>query len=207
MQGSGKGRVGRGYVGRLGPAPGVPGDRAARDCEEGLDPEADDGGRGRDECSHDRNSGQDRDPSRRRSGAPQTDREQQEADAHRLAAEDHGRFGYLLKDRVLEVDEFLDALTRVAKGGSVLDPEVVGRLVGAARQHQTLAGLTPREREILALIAEGRTNAAIAQHLVVSERTVETHVANIIGKLGIEDDDQTHRRVVAALAYFRATAE
>ena len=94
-----------------------------------------------------------------------------------------GGFGYLLKDRVLDVDDFLDALARVAAGGSALDPEVVGRLLRPHPQDAALAQLTAREREVLALMAEGRTNAGIARRLVLSERTVETHVASILGKL------------------------
>ena len=111
-----------------------------------------------------------------------------------------GHFGYLLKDRVLDVGQFLDALERVAAGGSALDPEVVARLmVGGS---QGLASLTPREREVLALMAEGLTNAGIGSRLVVAERTVETHVARILGKLGLaEATPQDHRRVLAVLRY------
>jgi DNA-binding NarL/FixJ family response regulator len=111
-----------------------------------------------------------------------------------------GHFGYLLKDRVLDVGQFLDALDRVAAGGSALDPEVVARLmVGGS---PGLASLTPRELEVLALMAEGLTNAGIASRLVVAERTVETHVARILGKLGLaEVTPQDHRRVLAVLQY------
>lgn len=111
-----------------------------------------------------------------------------------------GHFGYLLKDRVLDVGQFLDALERVAAGGSALDPEVVARLmVGGS---QGLASLTPREREVLALMAEGLTNSGIGSRLVVAERTVETHVARILGKLGLaEATPQDHRRVLAVLRY------
>ena len=111
-----------------------------------------------------------------------------------------GHFGYLLKDRVLDVGQFLEALERVARGGSALDPEVVARLmVGGS---PGLASLTPREREVLALMAEGLTNAGIASRLVVAERTVETHVARILGKLGLaEATAQDHRRVLAVLRY------
>lgn len=112
-----------------------------------------------------------------------------------------GRFGYLLKDRVFDVDEFLDALTRVAKGGSALDPEVVSLLLSPLRATDHLAALTPREREVLALVAEGRTNRGIARRLWLTERTVETHVASILGKLGIGPDDENHRRVLAVLAF------
>jgi len=109
-----------------------------------------------------------------------------------------GGFGYLLKDRVLDVDDFLDALTRVAGGGSALDPEVVGRLL---RPQQALAPLTAREREVLALMAEGRTNMGIAKRLYLSERTVETHVASILGKLDLASGEEDHRRVLAVIAY------
>jgi serine/threonine-protein kinase PknK len=113
-----------------------------------------------------------------------------------------GGFGYLLKDRVLDVDDFLDALNRVAHGGSALDPEVVSRLLNP--HAGALALLTPREREVLALMAEGRTNVGIAKRLFVSERTVETHVASILGKLGVIAGEDDHRRVLAVVAYLRA---
>jgi DNA-binding NarL/FixJ family response regulator len=112
-----------------------------------------------------------------------------------------GGFGYLLKDRVLAVDEFLDAAERVARGGSALDPQVVGRLLGRGRHAGALAELSDREREVLELMAEGLTNAGIAQRLVVSERTVETHVRNVLTKLNIADSQNGHRRVLAVLAY------
>jgi DNA-binding NarL/FixJ family response regulator len=114
-----------------------------------------------------------------------------------------GGFGYLLKDRVLDVDDFLDALVRVAGGGSALDPEVVGRLLGTARRDDPLARLTPREREVLALMAEGRTNVAIARRLWLQHRTVEAHVGNILAKLGLPSDDENHRRVQAVLTFLR----
>jgi DNA-binding NarL/FixJ family response regulator len=116
-----------------------------------------------------------------------------------------GGFGYLLKDRVLAVDEFLDAAERVARGGSALDPQVVGRLLGHGRHAGALAELSDREREVLELMAEGLTNAAIARRLVVSERTVETHVRNVLTKLDIPDSQNGHRRVLAVLAHLRAT--
>ncbi len=116
-----------------------------------------------------------------------------------------GGFGYLLKDRVPAVDEFLDAAERVARGGSALDPQVVGRLLGHGRQAATLAELSDREREVLELMAEGLTNAGIAERLVVSERTVETHVRNVLTKLNIPDSHNGHRRVLAVLTYLRAT--
>ncbi|GAA4048663.1 response regulator [Nonomuraea soli] len=114
-----------------------------------------------------------------------------------------GRFGYLLKDRVFDVDDFLDALRRVACGGSALDPEVVERLIKATRHDDPLLALTPREREVLALMAEGRTNVGIARRLWLTERTVETHVGNILTKLGLADGKEDHRRVLAVLAYLR----
>ena len=114
-------------------------------------------------------------------------------------------FGYLLKDRVLDVDEFLDAAQRVADGGSALDPEVVKQLLSPP-QDDGLAELTAREREVLALMAEGRTNAGIAKQLWLTERTVETHVSSILGKLGLSNLVEGHRRVLAVLAYLRAAA-
>ena len=112
--------------------------------------------------------------------------------------------GYLLKDRVLEIDRFTDSVRRVAEGGSALDPEVVSQLLGRQREEDPLAELTPREREVLGLMAEGRTNAAIAEELVVSERAVEKHVTNIFGKLDLTATGADHRRVLAVLAYLGA---
>jgi DNA-binding NarL/FixJ family response regulator len=112
-----------------------------------------------------------------------------------------GRFGYLLKDRVFDVDDFLDALRRVAAGGTALDPEVVARLIGPGRRHDPLQTLSPREREVLALMAEGRTNVGIARKLWLTERTVETHVGRILTKLGVIANDVDHRRVLAVLTY------
>jgi DNA-binding NarL/FixJ family response regulator len=109
--------------------------------------------------------------------------------------------GYLLKDRVVDVAEFTDALTRVAAGGTALDPEVVTQLFGASRRAGTLAGLTIREREVLALMAEGRSNGGISQTLVISERAVEKHVGNIFMKLGLPPAGADHRRVLAVLRY------
>ena len=110
-----------------------------------------------------------------------------------------GGVGYLLKDRVADVTEFLDALTRVADGGSALDPEVVAQLL--ARSRHPLGVLTPREREVLALMAEGRSNSAIADRFHVSERAVEKHISNIFSKPGLPPSDSDHRRVLAVLAY------
>ena len=117
-----------------------------------------------------------------------------------ISGRPHG-VGYLLKDRVADVGEFLDALTRVAKGGTALDPEVVTQLFGASRRGNALAVLTPREREVLGLMAEGRSNAAIARRLVVTERAVEKHVANILTKLDLPPSEEDHRRVLAVLRY------
>jgi DNA-binding NarL/FixJ family response regulator len=116
-----------------------------------------------------------------------------------------GGFGYLLKDRVLDVNDFLDALARIAAGGSALDPEVVGRLLRPRADDSALALLTPREREVLSLMAEGRTNLGIAQRLYLSERTVETHVASILAKLDLASGEADHRRVLAVVAYLRET--
>jgi DNA-binding NarL/FixJ family response regulator len=115
-----------------------------------------------------------------------------------------GRFGYLLKDRVFDVDDFLESLRRVAAGGSALDPEVVSRLLGAHRTSDPLASLTAREREVLALMAEGRTNVGIARRLFLTDRTVETHVGSILAKLGLATSDEDHRRVLAVLMYLSA---
>jgi DNA-binding NarL/FixJ family response regulator len=112
-----------------------------------------------------------------------------------------GGIGYLLKDRVANVGEFTDAIARVAAGGTALDPEVVAGMLSAARHASSLAALTPRERDVLALMAEGRSNGAIAEHLVISERAVEKHVSNIFSKLGLPPSDSDHRRVLAVLAY------
>ncbi|WP_327683930.1 response regulator transcription factor [Streptomyces sp. NBC_00467] len=107
--------------------------------------------------------------------------------------------GYLLKDRVGRIEEFLDALTRVAEGGTVVDPEVVRQLL--RRRRDPLAALTPREREVLALVAEGRSNAAIARALVVTEAAVGKHIGNILAKLDLPTAEDTHRRVLAVLAF------
>ncbi|ARZ69408.1 LuxR family transcriptional regulator [Streptomyces albireticuli] len=112
--------------------------------------------------------------------------------------------GYLLKDRVAEVREFVDAVVRVARGGTALDPEVVAQLLGRSRKQDVLAGLTPREREVLGLMAEGRTNSAIARQLVVSDGAVEKHVSNIFLKLGLSPSDGDHRRVLAVLTHLRS---
>ena len=120
-----------------------------------------------------------------------------------LLADRRGAVGYLLKDRVSEITEFLDALRRVADGATVLDPEVVAQLLVRRRRDDPLRDLTPREREVLALMAEGRSNTAIARRIVVTEGAVEKHVRNIFTKLGLPPDDEQHRRVLAVLAYLR----
>jgi DNA-binding NarL/FixJ family response regulator len=121
--------------------------------------------------------------------------------AARLLADNAAGVGYLLKDRVADVAEFADALGRVAAGGTALDPEVVGQLVRASRHADGLAALTPREREVLALMAEGRSNAGIAEELVVSASVVEKHVASIFGKLRLPPTETDNRRVLAVLRY------
>jgi serine/threonine-protein kinase PknK len=112
-----------------------------------------------------------------------------------------GRFGYLLKDRVFDVNDFLDTLRRVAAGGSALDPEVVARLINGHHGNDPLASLTTRERDVLALMAEGRTNAGIARRLWLTDRTIETHVGSILAKLGLPTSDDDHRRVLAVVLY------
>jgi DNA-binding NarL/FixJ family response regulator len=111
--------------------------------------------------------------------------------------------GYLLKDRVVEVDEFLAALHRIAQGGTVLDSEVVSQLLGRRRRRSPLDTLTPREREVLALLAEGRTNTSIGRHLFITDRAVEKHITNIFAKLQLPDTPDDHRRVLAALTHLR----
>ncbi|HVX44153.1 MAG TPA: response regulator transcription factor [Mycobacteriales bacterium] len=120
-----------------------------------------------------------------------------------IAGETRG-VGYLLKDRVADVAEFLDALRRVAAGGTALDPEVVGQLLARSRHRDPLDSLTARERDVLTLMAEGRTNAAIAAGLVVSEGAVEKHISSIFTKLGLAPDDQDHRRVLAVLQFLES---
>jgi DNA-binding NarL/FixJ family response regulator len=112
--------------------------------------------------------------------------------------------GYLLKDRVADIDEFIDALKRVAAGGTALDPEVVGQLLARSRRIDPLATLTAREQDVMRLMAEGRSNAAIAEALVVSGGAVEKHVTNIFLKLDLSPDDQDHRRVLAVLQFLES---
>ncbi|MGC4864994.1 response regulator transcription factor [Micromonospora sp. DT53] len=124
--------------------------------------------------------------------------------AAQLLAGGAGGVGYLLKDRVAEVGEFVDALTRVAAGATVLDPDVVTQLLGAARGPGELAGLSERERAVLALMAEGRSNVAIAAALFLSVGAVEKHITSIFGKLGLPPTETDHRRVLAVLRYLQS---
>ncbi len=122
-----------------------------------------------------------------------------------LLADARGAVGYLLKDRVVDVDEFMEGLRRVAAGGTVFDPQVVSQLMVRRRRDDPLASLTPREREVLALMAEGRSNPAIGRQLVITDGAVEKHVRGIFAKLGLyADDGDQHRRVRAVLAYLRS---
>ena len=118
-----------------------------------------------------------------------------------------GAIGYLLKDRVLDVDEFLAALARVAAGGTSLDSDVVARLMGVARANSILDSLTPRELDVLALMAQGSSNAAIGKRLYLSERTVETHCGGIFSKLGLTESVDENRRVRAILTYLDAAKQ
>jgi DNA-binding NarL/FixJ family response regulator len=124
--------------------------------------------------------------------------------AQDLLAENAEGLGYLLKDRVSDVTAFADAVERVGTGGSALDPEVVSVLMGRARDNDPLEALTPREREVLSLMAEGRSNAAIAEQLVVTDRAVEKHVTSIFGKLDLPASSEDHRRVLAVLRFLDA---
>jgi DNA-binding NarL/FixJ family response regulator len=121
-----------------------------------------------------------------------------------LLADGSGAVGYLLKDRVAKVGEFLDAVQRVARGATVLDPHVVAELLTRQRRGDPLDALTARERQLLALMAEGHSNTAIARHLVLSSSAVEKHIGNIFAKLGLPPDEAQHRRVLAVLAYLSA---
>ena len=128
----------------------------------------------------------------------------EETYALELVGDDASGIGYLLKDRVADVDGFVDAVRRVAAGGSALDPEVVSSLLGRTRRADPLDELTGREREVLELMAEGRSNRAIAEGLVITERAVEKHVTSIFGKLGLEPTAEDHRRVLAVLTFLRS---
>ncbi|MET9532510.1 MULTISPECIES: response regulator transcription factor [unclassified Streptomyces] len=124
--------------------------------------------------------------------------------AAELLADGSGGVGYLLKDRVARVAEFLDALDRVAGGATVLDPQVVSQLLAGQRRQDPLQALTARERQLLGLMAEGHSNTAIARQLVLSNSAVEKHIGNVFAKLGLPPDDAQHRRVLAVLAYLRS---
>lgn len=124
--------------------------------------------------------------------------------ARELLADGSGGVGYLLKDRVFDAAQFVDALRRVAAGGTAMDPEVIAKLLAGNARNEPLARLTPREREVLALMAEGRTNSAIARQLVVSEGAVEKHVSNIFLKLDLPPTGDDHRRVLAVLRWLES---
>lgn len=124
--------------------------------------------------------------------------------ASELLADGRGGVGYLLKDRVADVRDFIEALRRVAGGGTALDPEVVAQLMVRRRRDDRLAALTPREREVLAAMAEGRTNVGIAAQLVITEGAAEKHISSILGKLDLPDTAGDHRRVLAVLAYLES---
>jgi DNA-binding NarL/FixJ family response regulator len=128
----------------------------------------------------------------------------EEAYALELLSESTERTGYLLKDRIADVRTFTDAVRRVANGGSVLDPEVVALMLGRRRREDPLAVLSPREREVLGLMAEGRSNSAMAEALVVSDRAVEKHVTAILSKLNLPPAVEDHRRVLAVLTFLRS---
>jgi DNA-binding NarL/FixJ family response regulator len=124
--------------------------------------------------------------------------------ARELLSDKRGGVGYLLKDRVMDVGQFVDALRRVAAGGTVMDPEVVSQLLAKRSRDEQVGRLTPREREVLGLMAEGRSNAAVAARLVVSEKAVSKHIANIFMKLDLVPSDDDNRRVMAVLTYLDA---
>ena len=128
----------------------------------------------------------------------------EEAYALELFGDGADGLGYLLKDSVGDLDRFVESVRRVGEGGSALDPEVVGRLLGRRRREDPLDVLTPREREVLGQMAEGRSNGGIAEALVVTERAVEKHVTSIFTKLGLPPAAENHRRVLAVLAYLRS---
>ena len=127
-----------------------------------------------------------------------------EGPALELLSDSAEGLGYLLKDRVGDVDAFVDAVRRVGRGGTAIDPEVVAQLLGRRRDHDPLGALTAREREVLQLMAEGRSNHGICEKLVLSPKTIETHVSNIFSKLSIPQAPDDHRRVLAVLAFLNA---
>jgi DNA-binding NarL/FixJ family response regulator len=130
----------------------------------------------------------------------------EQAYADELLADGRGGIGYLLKDRIMDVEQFVDAVRRVAEGGTALDPEVVAQLFSRRRSNEPLDRLTPRELEVLTLMAEGRSNGSIAETLVLTVGAVEKHVANILAKLELPPSEAGHRRVLAVLAFLRARA-
>jgi DNA-binding NarL/FixJ family response regulator len=121
-----------------------------------------------------------------------------------LVGDSAGGVGYLLKDRVADIERFIDSVRRVGEGGSALDPEVVSQLLGRSRRDDPLEALTPRERQVMELMAEGRSNNAIAEQLVITDRAVEKHVTSIFVKLDLAPTVEDHRRVLAVLTYLRA---
>jgi DNA-binding NarL/FixJ family response regulator len=125
--------------------------------------------------------------------------------ARELLADGSGGVGYLLKDRVFDADQFIDAVRRVAAGGTAMDPQVISQLLARKSRDEPLGGLTPREREVLGLMAEGRSNVAIAQRLVVTERAIAKHTSNIFLKLDLPPSDDNNRRVLAVLAYLNGS--
>ncbi|MEY9846037.1 response regulator [Streptacidiphilus sp. MAP5-3] len=125
--------------------------------------------------------------------------------ARELLADGSGAIGYLLKDRVMDGNQFLDAVRRVAAGGTAMDPEVISRLLTHNSSAGPVALLSPREREVLSLMAEGRSNAAIAQHMVITERSVAKHTASIFVRLDLQPSDDDNRRVLAVLAYLNGS--
>ncbi|MER5635095.1 response regulator transcription factor [Streptomyces nitrosporeus] len=121
--------------------------------------------------------------------------------ARELLADGDGGIGYLLKDRVFDAGQFVDAVRRVAAGGTAMDPQVISQLLSRRARDKPIGGLTPREREVMELMAQGRSNAAIASQMVITERAVAKHTSNIFGKLGLPPSDDDNRRVLAVLAY------
>ncbi|MEU8709040.1 response regulator transcription factor [Streptomyces sp. NPDC048565] len=121
--------------------------------------------------------------------------------ARELLADGNGGIGYLLKDRVFDADQFIDAVRRVAAGGTAMDPQVISQLLSRRSADEPIVALTPREREVMELMAQGRSNVAIAAQMVVTERAVAKHTSNIFGKLGLPVSDDDNRRVLAVLAY------
>lgn len=138
---------------------------------------------------------------RARPGLPVLSQHVEQLYARELLADGDGGIGYLLKDRVFDADQFIDAVRRVAAGGTAMDPQVISQLLSRRSQDRPMGVLTPREREVMELVAQGRSNAAIAAQLVITERAVAKHTSNIFGKLGLPPSDDDNRRVLAVLAY------